>query len=238
MKGSKMLKLISIILVSYIIGSIPFGAIAARLSGGVDVTQYGSRKTGAANVLRTAGKKAAVFTGICDLAKGCAAVLLAKLVVGSTVATLGTMQIDQQTAQALAGLFVIVGHNYSVFLKFQGGSGVTSYFGALLINHLLTGLIGGGVVLSILGGTRYFSLGSMIGTTVTFVLMLVQVFLASPPAGLLTLGNQPVEFAIYTGIATALILFAHRGNMRQLINGTERKLGQRVQVNRPPGSVS
>lgn len=219
-----MFRFIDVIFLSYLLGAIPTGAIVGRLSGGLDVRKYGSGKTGTANVIRTAGIKAGVITALADLAKGGLAVLLARVIIGSETVTLGHTQLDYQSAQALAALLVIVGHNWPVFLKFRGGSGVTTFFAGLLVIHWPTGLFGGSLVLVVLGATRYFSLGSLVGTVSATLTMLA----------LVLLGRQPLEYLIYTGIATGLILFRHRDNIRRLKAGTERKLGERVPREQPP----
>ena len=218
------IRFIDVILLSYLLGDIPTGAIVGKLMGGKDVTRYGSGKIGTANVLRTIGIRAAVITGLGDIAKSSGAVWLAKPIIGTGIATVGTVNLDVQSAQAMAGLFAIIGHNWPIFLKFRGGSGVTAFFGGLLVCHWPTSLLGGSIVLLILAGTRYFSLGSMIGTVCATVTILVLVLMR----------NQPVEYLIYTGIATGLILFKHRDNIRRLKAGTERKLGERATGIRRP----
>jgi len=201
------LKFAAVILLGYLLGAIPFGLIATRLTRGVDVREYGSGKTGAANVLRTGGKKAGLIAVIGDLAKGAAAVLLASFLVSTPA------------AEAAAALAAIVGHNWSIYIKFRGGRGVTTFFGGLLAIYWPIALLCGGVVLGVTALTRYFSLGSIIGASCSFLAML--------PLALS--GREPIEYVGYTGVAACLILFQHHDNIQRLRLGTERKLGRRAE---------
>ncbi len=217
------LKFVAVIFLGYLLGAIPFGVIATRLIKGVDVREYGSGKTGLTNVLRTGGIKAGAAVAVGDLGKGAAAVLLAKLIVGAEIATLGALEIDFQSAQVVAALAAIAGHNWSIFLKFQGGRGVAVFFGALLALYWIVGLSGGAILLVVMALTRYASLGSMSGAVGSFLVMLPLVLLL----------GKPVEYLIYTVVAGGLILFQHRDNIQRLRNGVERKLGKRAEKREP-----
>ncbi len=107
----------------YLLGAIPFGLIIGRLTKGIDLREYGSHRTGATNALRTLGTRAAAAVFALDVAKGVAAVLLARLVFA------GDPMVEW--AAALAGLAAIVGHNWSAFIGFTGGRGVATSAGAL-----------------------------------------------------------------------------------------------------------
>src|SRR4030042_4521570 len=104
-----------IIILGYLLGAIPFGMFVARLTRGVDVREYGSGKTGATNVLRTAGAKAGVVTLLLDLGKGAAPVAFAWLL------------LDSHVAQVVAAFSAMVGHNWPVFTQLRGGRGVAPY---------------------------------------------------------------------------------------------------------------
>jgi glycerol-3-phosphate acyltransferase PlsY len=113
----------------------------------------------------------------------------------------------------------MAGHNWPVYIKFQGGRGVACFFGGLLAMSWPVALVcGGGILLGISALTRYVSLGSIVGTLSSLLIMAV----------LASLGYQPVEYLIYTGIAAPLIIFQHRDNIQRLKNGTERRLGKIV----------
>lgn len=192
------------ILVGYLLGSIPFGYIVGRLRG-VDVTQYGSGRTGGTNVLRTAGKKAAVVSIGCDLLKGAVAVLLGRWLVGT------------ELAAALAGFAAVVGHDWSVFIGFRGGAGTGTSMGAYFFMApwptLLVGLSSAFIGFVLL---RYASVTS-----------LLIVFLMSPAllVGVLFF-HQPVEHLAFAVAVGLVVLFSHRPNIKRLLQGTERRIGE------------
>ena len=204
-------------LLGYLIGSFPSGIIAGRVARGVDVRQYGSGKTGFANVLRSAGGRAALVTLIADVGKGAAAVLLGELIVGDAVVTLGPIELDSQGAQVIGGLAAIIGHNWSVYINFGGGRGVDTTLGGLLAISPWAGLgcfvLGVGVILIF----RYVSLGSMLAALGGVAIM----------APLVALDREPAEFMVFVGAGASLIILQHRDNIARLLSGTERKVGQR-----------
>ena len=122
-------KFVGVVILGYLLGSIPFGVLISKRSARVDVTQYGSGKIGATNVLRTAGKKAAAAVVTLDVLKGVLAVTFAGLIVGRSYLVVGGFGLGALIAQCLAALAAIAGHNWSVFLKFRGGRGVATFFG-------------------------------------------------------------------------------------------------------------
>jgi glycerol-3-phosphate acyltransferase PlsY len=193
----------AVILVGYLLGSIPFGYIVGRLRG-VDVTQYGSGRTGGTNVLRTVGKKAAAVSIGCDLLKGAAAVLLGRWLVGT------------ELAAALAGFAAVVGHDWSIYIGFRGGAGTGTSMGAYFFMApwptLLVGLSSAFIGFVVL---RYASVTS-----------LLIVFLMSPALliGVLFF-NQPLEHLAYAVAVGLLVLLSHRPNIKRLLQGTERRIG-------------
>ena len=114
-------RFVAVVLIGYLLGSIPFGLLVSKRSNKVDVRQYGSGKIGATNVLRAAGRKAAALVVTLDVAKGALAVVLAGLIVGRSYLVVGDFGLGALVAQILAALAAIAGHNWSVFLKFHGG---------------------------------------------------------------------------------------------------------------------
>jgi glycerol-3-phosphate acyltransferase PlsY len=197
----------AVTLLGYLLGSIPFGYVVGRARG-VDVTQYGSGRTGGTNVMRTVGKKAAAISIGLDVAKGALAVILARWLLGT------------ELAAALGGFAAVVGHDYSVFLGFRGGAGTGTSMGAYFFMAPWPTLIVG--VSSAFTGfvvLRYASVTS-----------LLIVFLMSPALliGVLFF-HQPLEhlaFALATG---ALVLWSHRPNIKRLLRGTERRIGESAQ---------
>jgi glycerol-3-phosphate acyltransferase PlsY len=210
------ISLLIAIAVGYLLGSIPAGVLITRKFSDVDVRKYGSGSTGATNVLRTAGLRAAALVFIADMAKGSAAVLTAAWIVGSRILTIGELTFDAQSAQVLAGIFAILGHNWSLFLKLQGGKGVATFFGALLTLSPLVGVICGGVTIIVIALSHYVSLGSILGAACATFLLLPLTYL----------GWQPENYLIYALPSMALIIFQHRDNIYRLLAGTERKLGE------------
>jgi len=213
-------ELVAVVIVAYVIGSIPFGLIIGRLKGKVDISKYGSGKIGATNVMRTVGTKAGVVTIALDLLKALAAVMLARVIVGSDVLTVGGIGINWQVAQVMAGLAAIVGHNWSVFAKFKGGSGVAAFFGTMYALYPPAALFGSEVWAAVAMRSRYMSLGSILGVLATWCLMVpLTIFYNFPPV-----------YTVYGLIAVGLVLYRHRGNIRRLQLGMERRLGEREQT--------
>ncbi|MHB0884945.1 MAG: glycerol-3-phosphate 1-O-acyltransferase PlsY [Bacillota bacterium] len=196
------------LLLSYLVGSVPFGFIAGRLLG-VDVRRRGSGNIGATNVLRVVGPAAAVPVLLLDAGKGLAAVYLGRALAPG---------LDPAWAGALAGMAAIVGHNWSVFLGFKGGKGVATSAGAAAVLIPWFAVAGLVFFLGAILITRYVSLGSLLGAAATGVSVLIA------PA--------PLAFKAF-GVAAALVIVVrHRANIKRLLAGQESRLGQR------PGSKS
>jgi glycerol-3-phosphate acyltransferase PlsY len=196
------------LILGYLLGAIPTGAVVAKVYGRVDLTQVGSRRTGATNVLRTLGPGAAAIVFLGDFLKGALAVLAARL-----------LWPGDSWPEALAGMAAVLGHVYSPFLGFKGGRGVTTALGGLLVLSPLAGGLAALAGLAIIVATRYVSLGSILGTTVGGIAAVV---------GALRFG-LPAAYAAF-GIAVGLfIVVAHRDNIDRLLHGTERRLGERVE---------
>jgi len=207
------------IAIGYLLGSIPFGLLIARYFGKVDVRNYGSGKTGTTNVLRTAGKKAAIMVVLLDLLKGAAAVLIAGLIVGNSYLRVGNFGLDALPAQVLAALAAIAGHNWSIFLKFRGGSGVATFFGGLAALSPIVAVFGGELLLIGAGLTSFVSLGSIAGVVGTYVILVP-----------LTLVNGlRLEYIAYALLGAVIIIIMHRGNIARLLSGKERKLGEKAE---------
>ncbi|HEY3439362.1 MAG TPA: glycerol-3-phosphate 1-O-acyltransferase PlsY [Paludibaculum sp.] len=188
-----------LILAAYLIGGIPFGYLLVRMKTGQDVRAMGSGNIGATNVLRTSGKGIGILTLLLDIAKGWFSVWLAGHFTGGDT-----------TWMAAAGVAVVLGHAFPVFLKFQGGKAVASFVGVALA--LAPAALLGVVILFVLvvAATRYISLGSILG------------------AGLFPLGvwliyhpGWPVMAAcLFCG---AFIIWRHKSNIERLRAGTENK---------------
>ena len=166
-----LVKLLSVIILSYLLGSIPFGVLVSKYLAKKDIRQFGSGKIGTNNILRTAGAKAAavVFTG--DFLKGAFSVISANYIFGNDLILVGNFGLGTLSAQVLAALAAIVGHNWSIFLGFKGGRGVVTFFGGLAVLCPPVAIIAGEALIVTTGLTRYASLGSIIGTVVASIML-------------------------------------------------------------------
>lgn len=211
------LEAVLVVLLGYSLGAIPFGLVIGKLLRGIDIREYGSGNIGFANVLRTVGVKAGALTFIADVSKGAVPVLLGGIIIGDSTAEIGSLVFDKQGAQIAAALAAVIGHNWSIYIRFQGGKGVDTALGGLLAMSPLVGL--GCLVIGV--GTmavfRYISLGSMVGGCTSVVILIP----------LVVTEHEPLEYLIYGVIVSMLIVFRHRENIGNLLSGTERKIGQK-----------
>jgi len=210
---------VAVVIIGYLLGSIPFGVLISRRSAKVDIRQHGSGKTGTTNVLRTAGGKAAAMVASLDVLKGVLAVVFAGLIVDKGYLVVGSFGLGALVAQVMAALAAIAGHNWPVFLKFKGGRGVATFFGGLIALCPPAALFGGEILILGAGLTRFASLGSIAGAVGAYTILMP----------LTILNGFPVEYLAYALIGTIIIIVMHRDNIKRLISGTERKLvlGQR-----------
>ena len=189
------------ILLAYLVGSVPFAFLLARRRG-VDLRVAGSGNVGATNVLRTTGVQRAVVAMSLDAVKGAIAVLVAERLTPAP------------SAAVAAGLASVIGHIYPVWLGFRGGKGVATAAGVFAILAPLAMALASGVFLLAVWITRYISVGSLAGAATLVA-----------AAGVL---DQPTAVAIGAAVAALIILYRHRGNLSRLIDGTERRVGQRI----------
>jgi glycerol-3-phosphate acyltransferase PlsY len=219
-------------LVGYLLGSVPFGLMIGRAFGHKDVRQIGSGKTGMTNVMRAAGKKAAAISLLLDMAKAAAAVFAARAIFGTTAAAAGGVAGWTDTAQALAAVAAICGHNWSVFLGFKGGRGVAAFIGGLLAVYWPAAVVGGGLMLIIGFSTRYMSLGSIVGAVSAFVMTtafsLLEIDMIVP--------HPSIQVATYTMVCAIFIYAMHKDNVVRLVSGTERKIGENPKAEVSPSS--
>jgi len=220
-------KFVAVVIFGYLLGSIPFGLLVGRRSAKVDVRQYGSGKTGATNVLRTAGKKAAALVVILDVSKGVLAVLFAGLIVRGDYLVVGEFGLGMLVAQVLAASAAIIGHIFPVFLKFKGGRGVAPFFGGLIALCPPAALFGGEILIIGAGLTKFASLGSIAGVVGTYAILVP----------LTIMHGFPIEYLAYALIGTIIIIVMHRDNIVRLIKGKELKLGQKAQTGDLPPSA-
>jgi glycerol-3-phosphate acyltransferase PlsY len=223
-------KLIAVVIIGYLLGSIPIGYLLTRRLAKVDVRAYGSGKTGATNVLRTAGRKWGIIVAALDICKGALAVVIAGFIVGSEYLLVGDSSLwwVLTSAQVLAALAAVAGHIWSPFLKFKGGRGVATFFGGLVALCPVAALFGGEVLIIGAGLTRFVSLGSIAGAVGSYAILVP----------LTILNGFPVEYLFYAVVGGVIIFVMHRDNIRRLISGKERKLGDKEEVGLPPPDVT
>ena len=188
---------------AYLLGSIPFGLILAKLFAGSDIRKSGSGNIGATNVARVVGPAAGILTLLLDVAKGAAAVWLA-----------GRFSEQNSTALMLAGVFALLGHCFPVWLGFNGGKGVAAALGVFLMLSPMAALSALLVFILVSLAWRYVSLGSV---SAAAAMPLLMYFLWAP-------GHAPplvVDFG--TLFASALIISKHDANLQRLVDGTEPK---------------
>ena len=189
---------------AYLLGAIPLGLVVAKLAGGVDIRQYGSGRTGMTNVLRTVGMLPATVVLAGDLGKGAGAVALARLLT------------DSQGAEVAAALAALLGHNWSVFIRFRGGRGTAPGWGAVSVMVWPASIAAIVVGLPAIAAFRYVSLGSVLAISTAMVATVV----------LVALDYTPVIYLAYLFTAGPIILWQHRENIQRLLRGTERRIGQ------------
>ncbi|WP_443216558.1 glycerol-3-phosphate 1-O-acyltransferase PlsY [Rhodophyticola sp. CCM32] len=185
-------------LVGYLLGSIPFGLVMARLFGLGDIRQIGSGNIGATNVLRTGSKPAAALTLILDAGKGGFAVLLARLLFA-------------EDAAQIAGLAAFLGHCFPVFLGFRGGKGMATFLGTLLVLFWPAGIAACLTWLVTAALSRISSLSALVAALLSPVWIAV---LGMPGAGLVTVA------------LAALIFLRHQTNIQRILDGSEPRIGK------------
>ena len=180
---------------SYVLGSIPFGLILTKIFINKDIRKIGSKNIGATNVLRTGSKSIAILTLLLDILKGCAAVLITEVYFPNLI--------------FLSGLAAFLGHIFPVWLKFNGGKGVATYLGILLILSLKLGLIFCLSWVLIAFITKYSSLSSIISSLIIFIISFSEI---------------NFELNSYLFITFVIVLYTHRQNIIRLKNKTEDKI--------------
>jgi glycerol-3-phosphate acyltransferase PlsY len=194
------LTLLFVIVLSYLLGSIPFGLLLTRAAGLGDIRAIGSGNIGATNVLRTGRKGLAAATLLLDALKGALAVLIG-------------VGIDGPVGALICGLAAIVGHLYPVWLGFRGGKGVATGFGVLIAANPIAGLAAGAVWIAMAKLFKFSSLSALTSYAAAPVLMAIV-----------------TRNAALTALAVAvavLVWLRHIGNIQRLLAGTEPRIGQK-----------
>ena len=199
------MKIIILLIASYIIGSIPNGYIISKNIYHIDITKYGSKNIGMTNVQRVIGNKPALIVFLLDFAKGAIAVIL------------GRYFLKTIPLAMLTGIAAIIGHDYSIFMPhLKGGKGVSTSYGVMAFISFYAALPSGGLFFLIVFLTKYVSLASILSIALFPVSLLL--FHANKITVLLSI------------IIPLLVLISHRENIKRLISGKERKIGEKVRI--------
>ena len=202
-------------IIAYLLGSISFSVIFTKKFAGFDVREKGSGNAGSTNVLRTAGKKTAILTLVCDILKGVVAIIVAYLMgkIANADVWLSALLIQ------IAGVFVVLGHTFPIFFGFKGGKGVATALGVLLITNWQIGLICLVFALVLMALTRIVALGS-IAAAILFPILCIFItnnFLVGDDSTRMT-------YLIFGIIMAAIVIFNHRSNIQRMASGTENRL--------------
>jgi len=203
-RGDNM-KIALIITSCYLLGSIPFGYIVGKLFKKIDIREFGSGNIGTANAFRILGPTLASLVLIGDVGKGIFSIYLVQY-----------LNIDNLLILTIAGLAVICGHDWSLFLGFKGGKGIATTFGVVFaLNPTISilALVVWGVVLIT---TRYVSLSSILAVISIFIFTI--------------LFKQPYEYIIFSAIILIIGIFKHKENIERLKSKKERKIGEKVKI--------
>ena len=202
-------------IIAYLLGSISFSIIFTKKFAGFDVRQKGSGNAGSTNVLRTAGKKPAILTLICDILKGVIAIFIAYLI--------GRIfNFDIQSSALLvqiAGICVVIGHTFPIFFGFKGGKGVATALGVLLVTNWQIGLICLVFALVLMALTRIVALGSIAAAILFPVLcfFITNNYLVGD-------SSTRMSYLVFGIIMAVIVIFNHRSNIQRMASGKENRL--------------
>ncbi|MHA1345509.1 MAG: glycerol-3-phosphate 1-O-acyltransferase PlsY [Candidatus Heimdallarchaeaceae archaeon] len=224
---------ILLLLLGYLCGSIPVAYLIGKLFHGIDIREHGSGNMGTANVLRTLGKKAGLTTLVLDMLKGTIAVLCARFYLWfgnysyfGTDSTSGfPLTLDEGFFLALVAFMTIIGHSLPIWLKFRGGKSAAVGAGAILgINPLAWGVI---MIIwfVLLKTTKLMSLSNL---TVSLISIPFYWYFGGSGNGFF--GNQSLWALLVSVVMVVFIYWRHRANIKRLLTGAERKMGQKVDI--------
>ena len=199
------MKIALVIISCYFFGSVPFGYILGKLFKKVDIRKYGSGNIGASNALRILGLPLASLVIIGDVGKGILSIYLVKY-----------LNIDSSLILVIAGLAVICGHNWSLFLGFKGGKGIATTFGVIFALNPVISILAVIVWVIFLILTKYVSLSSICAV---FSILVFTILL-----------KQPYEYIGFSLIILVLSIFTHRENIKRLKSRKERKIGEKIEI--------
>lgn len=211
--------LATIIILSYLIGSIPTSIIITKAIKGVDIRNFGSGNAGGTNVMRVLGWKLGLLVILLDACKGVlAVVIISRLQYGQIPFKNLTPFDDFTLVQIIAGISAVIGHIWTVFAGFRGGKGIATALGMLLIISTVDMLVAIGVFILVVSISKYVSLGSILGAISIPLTLIIRenIFNVNIPSY-----NTILPFVV--GISL-LVIYTHRKNVVRLINGNEHKV--------------
>ncbi|NCO65743.1 MAG: acyl-phosphate glycerol 3-phosphate acyltransferase [Candidatus Aquicultor secundus] len=191
---------------AYILGSVPFGLVIAKVFYRVDIRQHGSGNIGATNCLRTLGPIAGFLVLTADVLKAMIPILIAQAVLSDSPDIVPLMSV-------IVGLSAVIGHSYSIFLGFSGGKGMATASGIILALWPWAAPILVGIWLLVIALTRYVSLASIIVALTLPVLVAI-----------LYPSTVYIAFSLLVGL---VVVYRHRSNISRLLAGTELKMGEK-----------
>jgi len=196
------------ILIAYLLGSLPMGVLAARIVKGVEIREVGSGRTGATNAYRAAGPWGLALTSLGDISKGIAAVWVARFLMYLAPASWTAW------VETLAGIAAVVGHNWSVFLRFKGGAGTATTVGVLAAMnvYIAAGITAAGII-----ALAIAHMASVASITVAVLMGIVFAIVAAT-------GHGPWAHVVFGVVAGALTIWALRPNIRRISQQEERRL--------------
>ena len=205
-----------LLILSYLLGSIPFGVLIGKKFKGVDIREHGSKNIGSTNEIRVLGKKIGYLVFLCDVFKGMAIIILVKILASTGV---WVTPIDELYYGALA----IIGHSYSIFLDFKGGKAVATSLGVVLILSPLVAILCLIAFYIALKFTGYVSVGSTAATITVISCGWILHFVGITPTNFLEyfIGKVSLPLALLFSLMGLLIILKHIKNYKRLINGTE-----------------
>ncbi len=214
------LTLALIFLIGYLLGSISFAVVISKTFYKQDIRDFGSGNAGMTNVLRTFGVKAAAATFAGDFLKGTFSVLISKAIMNSAgLANMENIDFFKDLALYIVVAGALIGHLKPVFFGFKGGKGISVAFGSMMAGTPPITLAAFGVWLVVVALTKYVSLASILAVAGYSVFTYVSFYIT---------GTYSVPHGVAAVILPAIIIYAHRSNIKRLLNGTERKIGQKA----------
>ncbi|TFB08076.1 glycerol-3-phosphate 1-O-acyltransferase PlsY [Candidatus Atribacteria bacterium MT.SAG.1] len=197
--------IVLIIISCYLLGSIPFGYIVGKLFKKVDIRELGSGNIGASNAFRILGPSLASLILIGDIGKGILSIYLVRY-----------FNIDNLLILTIAGLVVICGHDWSLFLGFKGGKGIATTFGVVFALNPTISILAVTIWVIVLIITKYTSLSSILAMISILVFTI--------------LFKQPYEYIVFSAIIIVLSIFKHKENIKRLKLGKERKIEEKIKI--------